>query len=233
MNIAIIPARGGSKRIPKKNIKDFHGKPIIAYSIENAINSKLFDKVIVSTDTDEIAEIALKYGAEVPFIRPKKLSDDYTGTHEVIGHAVRWLENNGNKIDYVCCLYATAPLIQPKTISLAYKELIDWKVNYCFSVTSFSFPIQRAIKISEVDAVEMFYPKYLSTRSQDLEVAYHDAGQFYWGKSNSFKKELPIFSNNVRPFILPRYLVQDIDTLEDWQRAEAMYRVLKETNALS
>jgi pseudaminic acid cytidylyltransferase len=233
MNICVIPARGGSKRIPRKNIKNFNGKPIISYSIEAAISSDCFDEIIVSTDDDEIAEVAIKYGAKAPFVRPDKISDDYVGTTKVIKHCIEWMENNVSEVNNVCCLYATAPLIQPKTISLAYKELIDWKVNYCFSVTSFSFPIQRAIKISEVDAVEMFYPKYLSTRSQDLEVAYHDAGQFYWGKSNSFKKELPIFSNNVRPFILPRYLVQDIDTLEDWQRAEAMYRVLKETNALS
>jgi pseudaminic acid cytidylyltransferase len=232
VNICVIPARGGSKRILRKNIKDFLGKPIIAYSIEVALKSNCFDKVIVSTDDDEIAVIAKKYGAKVPFIRPNELSNDYAGTIPVIKHAIEWLEENNNTIDNVCCLYATAPFIQSKTIFKAYQQLKDSSADYCFSVTSFAFPIQRAIKIVQDDKVDMFYPEHLNTRSQDLEEAYHDAGQFYWGKAQAFKDGLSIFSEVSSPYILPRYLVQDIDSTEDWIRAEAMYKVLKETDVL-
>ena len=233
MNICVIPARGGSKRIQRKNIKEFNGKPIIAYSIEAALESNCFDQVIVSTDDDEISEVARKYGAQVPFIRPDELSNDYAGTIPVIKHAIEWMEDNNNSIENVCCLYATAPFIQSKTIYKAYQQLKDSKVDYCFSVTSFAFPIQRAIKIIHGNKVSMFYPEFFSTRSQDLEESYHDAGQFYWGKARAFKDELQIFSEVSVPYILPRYLVQDIDTLEDWTRAEIMYRVLQESNNTS
>jgi N-acylneuraminate cytidylyltransferase len=232
MNICIIPARGGSKRILRKNIKEFNGRPIIAYSIEAAIKSNCFDQVIVSTDDDEIAEVAKNYGARVPFIRPDELSGDYTATIPVIKHAIEWMESNNNLVDNVCCLYATAPFIQSKIITKAYQQLKDLKADYCFSVTSFSFPMQRAIKIVDDNRVSMFYPEYINTRSQDLEESYHDAGQFYWGKAQAFKDELPIFSEAATPFILPRYLVQDIDTKEDWIRAEAMYQVLHNTKVL-
>jgi N-acylneuraminate cytidylyltransferase len=232
VNICVIPARGGSKRIPKKNIKEFNGKPIIAYSIEVALKSNCFDKVIVSTDDDEIAVIAKKYGAKVPFIRPNELSNDYAGTIPVIKHAIEWLENNNNTIDNVCCLYATAPFIQSRTISQAFQQFQESKANYCFSVTSFAFPIQRAIKLTEENRVNMFFPENFEIRSQDLEEAYHDAGQFYWGKAQAFKDGLSIFSEVSSPYILPRYLVQDIDSTEDWIRAEAMYKVLKETDVL-
>jgi pseudaminic acid cytidylyltransferase len=228
----VIPARGGSKRIPRKNIKEFNGKPIIAYSIEAALKSNCFSQVIVSTDDDEISEVAKKYGALVPFVRPDELSNDYAGTISVIKHAIEWMENNNNYIESVCCLYATAPFIQSKIISKAYQQLKDSNSDYCFSVTSFSFPIQRAIKIVQGDKVDMFYPEHFNTRSQDLEEAYHDAGQFYWGKAQAFKDESPLFSEVATPYVLPRYLVQDIDTMEDWIRAEAMYKVLQETEAL-
>jgi pseudaminic acid cytidylyltransferase len=233
MNICMIPARGGSKRIPSKNIKAFNGKPIIAYSIEAALESNCFDQVIVSTDDNEIAEVARTYGAKVPFIRPAKLSNDYAGTIPVIKHTIEWLEGHNNTIDNVCCLYATAPFIQSQTISKAFQQLLESKADYCFSVTSFSFPIQRSIRITQDDKVSMFYPDNFNVRSQDLEEAYHDAGQFYWGKAQAFKDELPIFSEAASPYILPRYLVQDIDTTEDWIRAEAMHRVLQETGLLS
>jgi len=232
MNICVIPARGGSKRIPRKNIKEFNGKPIIAYSIEAALKSNCFSQVIVSTDDDEISEVAKKYGALVPFVRPDELSNDYAGTIPVIKHAIEWMEDNNNYIENVCCLYATAPFIQSKIISKAYQQLQDSNSDYCFSVTSFSFPIQRAIKIVQGDKVNMFYPEHFNTRSQDLEEAYHDAGQFYWGKAQAFKDESPLFSEVATPYVLPRYLVQDIDTMEDWIRAEAMYKVLQETEAL-
>ncbi|SHN89657.1 N-Acetylneuraminate cytidylyltransferase [Bathymodiolus heckerae thiotrophic gill symbiont] len=233
MNICVIPARGGSKRIPRKNIKAFNGKPIIAYSIEAALESNCFDQVIVSTDDNEIAEVAKTYGAKVPFIRPAELSNDYAGTIPVIKHTIEWLEDHNNTIDNVCCLYATAPFIQSQTISKAFQQLQELKADYCFSVTSFAFPIQRSIRITQDDKVSMFYPENFNVRSQDLEEAYHDAGQFYWGKTQAFKDELPIFSETASPYILPRYLVQDIDTTEDWIRAEVMYRVLQETGLLS
>jgi len=233
MNICVIPARGGSKRIPRKNIKAFNGRPIIAYSIKAALESNCFDHVIVSTDDNEIAEAAKKYGAKVPFIRPAELSNDYAGTIPVIKHSIEWLEGHNNTIDNVCCLYATAPFIQSQTIFKAFQQLQESKSDYCFSVTSFSFPIQRSIKITQDNKVGMFYPENFNVRSQDLEEAYHDAGQFYWGKAQAFKDELPIFSETASPYILPRYLVQDIDTMEDWVRAEAMHRILQETGLLS
>ena len=233
MNICVIPARAGSRRIPRKNIKEFNGKPIIAYSIEAALKSNCFSQVIVSTDDDEISDVAKKYGAYVPFVRPDELSNDYVGTIPVIKHTIEWMEDNNNYIENVCCLYATAPFIQSKIISKAYQQLKNSSADYCFSVTSFAFPIQRAIRIVQDNKVDMFYPEHFNTRSQDLEEACHDAGQFYWGKAQAFKAELPLFSEVATPYVLPRYLVQDIDTMEDWIRAEVMYRVLLETEALS
>ena len=233
MNICVIPARGGSKRIPRKNIKEFNGKPIIAYSIEAALKSNCFSQVIVSTDDDEISEVAKKYGALVPFVRPDELSNEYVGTIPVIKHAIEWMEDNNNYIEHVCCLYSTAPFTQSKNISKAYQQLKDSNSDYCFSVTSFAFPIQRAIKIAQGDKVNMLYPEYFNTRSQDLEEMYHDAGQFYWGKAQSFKNDASLFSELATPYVLPRYLVQDIDTMEDWIRAETMYKVLKETKMLT
>jgi N-acylneuraminate cytidylyltransferase len=160
------------------------------------------------------------------------LSNDYAGTIPVIKHAIEWLEESNNTIESVCCLYATAPFIQPQIIARAFQQLQKSKADYCFSATSFTFPIQRAIRITQGDKVNMFYPEYFNVRSQDLEEAYHDAGQFYWGKAKAFKDELPIFSEAASLFILPRYLVQDIDTTEDWIRAEAMHKVLQETDIL-
>ena len=227
MNICVIPARGGSKRIPRKNIKEFNGKPIIAYSIEAAFESNCFDQVIVSTDDNEIKEVAKKYGAQVPFVRPEKLSNDSAGTIPVIKHAIEWMEQKNNYIEHVCCLYATAPFIKSKILTKAYQQLKDSSADYCFGVTSFTFPIQRAIKITQDDKVDMFYPEYLNKQSQDLEEAYHDAGQFYWGKAQAFKDELALFSEVSSPYVLPRYLVQDIDTMEDWIKAELMHKAIQ------
>jgi len=233
MRLCIIPARGGSKRIPRKNIKEFCGQAMIGYSIEAAITSQCFDKVIVSTDDQEIAEVAKSFGAEVPFIRPDELANDHAATIPVVKHAIEWFDEQGQLPTDVCCLYATAPFIQSQTISKAFQQLQESEADYCFSVTSFAFPIQRSIRITQDDKVNMFYPENFNVRSQDLEEAYHDAGQFYWGKAQAFKDELPIFSETASPYILPRYLVQDIDTMEDWIRAEAMHRVLQETDLLS
>jgi len=218
--VAIIPARGGSKRIPKKNIKEFYGKPFITYSIETALNSQLFDKVIVSTDDNEIAKISKEYGAEVQ-MRPKELADDYTGTAEVIEYV---LENLNEKFDFVCTIYATAPLLQTKYLKEGFEKLKNSDAINAFSATSMPFPIQRTFKIKD-NRCEMFFPEYYSARSQDLEEAYQDAGQFYWSKLGQKSDEI-FFGKESIPIILPRYLVQDIDTLEDWQRAEVMYEVI-------
>ncbi|MFK7776843.1 MAG: pseudaminic acid cytidylyltransferase [Gimesia sp.] len=227
MNIAVIPARGGSKRIPRKNIKNFCGKPMIAWSIEAALESNCFERIIVSTDDDEIATVALSYGAEVPFMRPESLSDNYVGTTAVVSHAVKWLIEHGEKLENVCCLYATAPFVRSIDLQRGLELLQTKECDYAFSVTSFTFPIQRAIRITQTQRVEMFQPEHFMTRSQDLEEAYHDAGQFYWGTNQAWLDEKSLFSNYSAPVILPRYRVQDIDTQEDWQRAEWLFKALQ------
>ncbi|MDN3448456.1 pseudaminic acid cytidylyltransferase [Psychrobacter sp. APC 3281] len=227
MKIAVIPARGGSKRIPRKNIKEFCGKPMIAYSIEAALQSGCFDKVIVSTDDTEIAEVARRYGAEVPFIRPAELSNDYTGTIPVVRHAVEWCMQQGVDPQLVCCLYATAPFVTPKYLQQGLQQIIEQDADYAFTVTSYAFPIQRAIKISSQLGIEMFDSNNFNTRSQDLEEAWHDAGQFYWGKAEAWLSEKIIFGPDSTPVILPRHRVQDIDTFEDWDRAEWLFKAMQ------
>jgi N-acylneuraminate cytidylyltransferase len=224
MKLCVIPARGGSKRIPGKNIRPFAGKPIIAYSIEAALNSKLFDHVIVSTDDSLIAETAKSFGAEIPFMRPRELSDDFTGTADVIKHAIGWYQERNIAIDYVCCIYATAPFVQIEYLRQGLKLLVENKKSYAFSVTSFAFPIQRALRLTGSGEVEAMWPENIYKRSQDLEHAFHDAGQFYWGTPQAFMNNEVIFSRASHAVVLPRYLVQDIDTLEDWNRAELMYQ---------
>jgi len=219
MNLCVIPARGGSKRIPKKNIKEFCGKPLIAYSIEVAKESKLFDKIVVSTDSNEIADVAKQYGAEVQ-IRPDELSDDYAGSTDVFEYVIS--QNPG--FEYACMIYATAPFLQVKYLKQGLEELKKNDVCYTFSATTYDFPIQRGFKIIENKA-KMIYPEFMKTRSQDLPEVYHDAGQFYWKKVDCEKKFS--FDGNI-PIIIPRYLVQDIDTLEDFVRAEIMYKVMCE-----
>ncbi|NQY22213.1 MAG: pseudaminic acid cytidylyltransferase, partial [Campylobacteraceae bacterium] len=223
--IAVIPARGGSKRIPKKNIKFFEGVPLIVYSIKAAQESKLFDKIIVSTDDAEIKRIALDYGAEVPFVRPKELSDDYVGTAEVIKHALDFLKKSGEEFDYLCTIYATAPLLDSKYLISGYKKLKTSSAINSFSCTSMPFPIQRTFKIDKNDRCEMFNPEHYLTRSQDLEEAYQDAGQFYWTKLNETSSEI-MFGKDSIPIILPKHLVCDIDTQDDWTRAEYMYKAI-------
>ena len=227
MIIAIIPARGGSKRIPNKNIKLFAGQPIISYSIRVAQETGLFDRIIVSTDSLEIADIAREYGAETPFLRPAELSDDFTGTVPVLLHALNWLDDHGYTTDYFCCIYATAPFIQAVYIKKGFDLIKDKDAVTAFSVTTFPYPIFRALKISDNDRVEMFWPKHKNSRSNDLPEAYHDAGQFYWGNTEKFLMGKTFFSSDSVPIIIPRYLVQDIDTPEDWETAEKMYLVLQ------
>lgn len=229
MNIAVIPARGGSKRIPRKNIREFCGKPLIAYSIETAHQSDLFDKIIVSTDDDEIAEIAKIYGAEVPFVRPAEISDDYATTSAVISHAVNYYIENDFEVKNACCLYATAPFIEISDLIKAHETLNEQKkTQFVFTATTFPFSIHRAIYLEENGEVKMFQPDKYLTRSQDLKEAYHDAGQFYFGKAQAWLEEKPIFESHSRTVLLPRYRVQDIDIEEDWLRAEFMFKNIKE-----
>lgn len=225
--VAIIPARGGSKRIPNKNIKVFAGQPIISYSINAAKDSKLFDRIILSTDSKEIAEIGKSYGAEVPFMRPSELADDYTGTVDVLIHALNWLNVHDKFYNYFCCIYATAPFVNKVYINKAFDILRENKAVSAFPVTSFPYPIFRALKIDTNNRVKMFWPEHLHSRSNDLSEAYHDAGQFYWCDTEKFLKEEIVFSSDSVPVILPRYLVQDIDTPEDWETAEKLFLTLK------
>lgn len=225
--VAIIPARGGSKRIPRKNIKEFCGRPMIAWSIESAQASGCFDQIVVSTDDEEIASVAVQYGATVPFMRPQALSDDFIGTLPVIHHALAWMIEFDAPVDYACCIYATAPFVLANDLKKGLQLLEETGSNYAFSVTSYAFPIQRAIRITDGDRVAMFNPEHFHTRSQDLEEAWHDAGQFYWGTRDAWCEERPIFGAESVPVLLPRHRVQDIDTLEDWERAEWLFKAMR------
>jgi|SRR5690625_5161498 len=227
MRVAIIPARGGSKRIPQKNIKKFCGKPIIAWPIEAAKASGCFDLIVVSTDDDRIATVARNCGASVPFERPAELSDDFTGTSPVMRHAVNWIAKNVQAVKYACCLYATAPFVTAEDLQKGQRLIEDSGSSYAFSVTSYAFPIQRAIRITDEGRIAMFEPKYYHARSQDLEEAWHDAGQFYWGTATAWCEERPVFSRDSVPVRLPRHRVQDIDTEEDWLRAEWLFRAMQ------
>ena len=229
MRLAIIPARGGSKRIPRKNIKMFAGKPMIAWSIEAARQSGCFDSIVVSTDDDEIAEIAQASGAEVPFMRPRELADDQTGTIPVISHAIEWYGAHREMPTEVCCIYATAPFIQADEISKGLCALLDAACSYAFSVTTYPSPIQRAFRLDQNGRVEMFQPESFNARSQDLEVAYHDAAQFYWGRASAWLAEEQVFGPGASVVMLPRYRVQDIDTEEDWIRAEYLFHAIMQT----
>ena len=223
-NIAIIPARGGSKRIPRKNLAPFDGVPMIVRSIRTALDSGLFDQVVVSTDDAEIADVARAHGAEVPFLRPAQLADDFTGTAAVIVHALQQLP----AFDYACCVYATAPLLQVRYLREGF-ELLEQHPDksFAFSVCNFGFPVQRALTLDGQGALTALYPEFRDTRSQDLSEAFQDAGQFYWGRSDAWLRGEVVYSPASLPVILPRHLVQDIDTPEDWKRAEYLYAALK------
>ena len=229
MQLAVIPARGGSKRIPRKNIKMFHGQPMIAWSIQAAIESGCFDEVWVSTDDEEIAEVAQVYGAKVPFLRPAHLSDDFATTADVMSHAVEEFGKINHALpDYICCLYATAPFVTKADLVQGLEKIKNnSNLNYVFSATTYPFPIQRAIKLNEHDTVEMFSPQYFNVRSQDLEEAWHDAGQFYWGTAEAWLNKVMIFASQSSVVELPRFRVQDIDTQEDWDRAEWLFKAIQ------
>lgn len=227
MNIAVIPARGGSKRIPKKNIRLFHSKPIIAWPIEAALRSELFDQIIVSTDCSKIAEISNRYGAITPFLRPKTLSDDFIGVNEVVKHAVDWVTTNTAQVNYVCCIFATAAFVTEAQLKHGYQLLLESCKSFAFTVTRFEHPIQRALQIDD-NSISIYDPDFFNNRSQDLDETYHDAGQFYWGTASAFSNRVELFSNESVPIILPRHLAHDIDTIDDWEAAEIMFKLLSQ-----
>lgn len=224
--IAIIPARGGSKRIPRKNIKLFLGKPIIAYSIKAALESDLFDKVMVSTDDEEIKGIALEYGAEVPFFRSEKNADDYATTVDVLLEVISTYEDRGRLFTEGTCLYPTAPLVSEKALISSYKILNESDADTVITVSSFSYPIERALNIDAAKKVSFAHKENVLKRSQDLQTFYHDAGQFYTFDVNKLKINKTLFTDLTRAVILSNLEVQDIDTLEDWELAELKYQAI-------
>lgn len=225
-NLCIIPARGGSKRIPRKNIKDFLGKPIIAYSIEAALKSELFDEVMVSTDDEEIAEVAKHYGAKVPFMRSNKNADDFASTVDVLLEVLGEYKKLKFDCDNICCIYPTAPFISSKKLNEAFAILKNKNLDSVFPVVSFSYPIQRALKIND-KKIAFFQPEFEESRSQDLEEAFHDAGQFYFFKGEALLKNKTIFSKNTGSIVIDELEAQDIDTLTDWKIAEIKYGLLQ------
>jgi len=224
MNIAIIPARGGSKRIPRKNIKTFAGKPMIAHAIEAAQKCGLFEHIIVSTDDEEIASIGREWGAETPFFRPEELSNDQATTVPVIAHGIQACSELGWIAKYVCCIYPAVPFIQISDLKESLAFLIQQNVDYCFPVTEFPSPIQRAMRRLAGGKMQPIYPAHEFTRTQDLETAYHDAGQFYWGTSNAWCTNPGIHGSGVG-LPIPSWRVVDIDTPSDWDRAEVLFQV--------
>lgn len=200
---------------------------MIAWSVESALESGCFDEVIVSTDDAEIAATARQYGATVPFWRPKALSDDYAGTGSVMRHAVEWMIGAGWEVDFVCCIYATAPFVRASDIQRGLRTIVEQRADYAFAVTTYAYPVQRALYIDQSGRIGMFHPEEFNTRSQDLPEAFHDAGQFYWGTTGAWRAERPIFSRGAAPVLLPRHRVQDIDTPEDWLSAEWLFRALQ------
>lgn len=231
MRLAVIPARGGSKRIPRKNIKPFHGKPMIGYAIEAALTSNAFDRVIVSTDDAEIAEVAKTYGAELPFIRPPELADDHTPTVPVIAHAIEKCKSMGWNVAEVCCIYPGVPFISKEDLRCAHDQLVATGAHYVFPITSFPSPIQRALRRLPDGRVQPFQPEYAATRTQDLVPGYFDAGQFYWGKASSWLEGLNLHLNGTT-LVIPEWRVVDIDTPSDWARAELLYATLSDKGLL-
>lgn len=220
-NLCIIPARGGSKRIPRKNIKDFLGKPIIAYSIEVALKSNLFDEVMVSTDDKEIAEIAIQYGAKIPFMRSKENADDHAILLDVIKEVIGYYKNREHLFDYVCTILPTAPLIQAHHLKSSFDLLVKENADGITPLVRFSYPIQRALRIVD-NKIEMIQPQYVKTRSQDLEPAFYDAGQFYWRKVISIHNQ----RINKLGYEITESETQDIDNIEDWKLAKMKYKIM-------
>jgi pseudaminic acid cytidylyltransferase len=227
--IAIIPARGGSKRIPRKNIRLFAGKPMIAYSIEAARESGVFDRIVVSTDDDEIASVAKNYGAEVPFCRPAQLADEHASTEDVLVHALEALAEYGENFEHACCIYATVPFLAAEDLVAGLDALRQAHATTAFAVTTYEYPVFRALSLRQDGRLAMIWPEHRDARSQDLPEAWHDAGQFYWVNVLKFLTERQLFSCDSIPVKIPRWRVQDIDTPEDWRRAEVMFEALGRT----
>ena len=226
MKVAIIPARGGSKRIPGKNFKSFCGKPMIAWAIGYALESKIFDKVIVSTDDERIAEVARAAGAETPFVRPAELADDLTPTVPVIAHAVEACQAMGWDIEYACCIYPCVPFLQISDLVDAFALMQEIDAPFAYPVTDYAHPIQRAMRRLSTGHMQLLQPEHELTRTQDLEKTYHDTGQFYWGKVNAWKAHMKMHTAGVG-MLVPNWRVVDIDNADDWMRAELLYEVLK------
>ena len=224
MKLAVIPARGGSKRIPRKNIKVFNGLPMIAYAIHAALEAELFHEVIVSTDDDEIADVARSYGASVPFKRPLEISDDQTITVPVIEHAVNWAISSGCKVDAACCIYPCVPFLKSHDLRDAYELFVSTNAQYVYPVVPFHSSPWRAMSRTEAGSMEFICPEFELTRTQDLVTCYHDAGMFYWGKSSAWTNGLRMHSNGYG-FVMDAHRVVDIDTSEDWERAERMAQI--------
>lgn len=225
--VGIIPARGGSKRIPRKNITPFLGVPIIARAIACLENANVFDRIVVSTDDAEVAELAVAAGAEVPFVRPPELADDLTGTDAVIRHAIASIEHDSGRIlGEVCAFYPTAVLSRPTDVQDSLRMFREMSADFVFVGTSFSYPIQRALRRLTDGSVEMLDPDQLLTRSQDLEETFHDAGQFYWGQRESWMAGKAVFTSKSHLYYMSPERVQDIDTYEDWRRAELIFKLL-------
>lgn len=230
MRVAVIPARGGSKRIPRKNIRNFSGRPIIAWSIEAALRAGCFDLVVCSTDDEEIATVATAAGASVPFRRPPALADDFTGTTAVIAHAIDELELLGHSPSMVCCLYPTAPFIQPMDLIASLEMLESDELDYVFPVTPYEYPVQRCLRRSAGGHIQMREPEFFHVRSQDLEECFHDAGLFYWGRANAWREGKVIFSSRSASILLPGSRVRDIDTEDDWVIAELLFQALRSSS---
>lgn len=224
--IAIIPARGGSKRIHKKNIKPFLGKPMVAYAIENAINSQLFDEVMVSTDDQEIAKIATQYGANVPFMRSEKNADDFATTIDVITEVISTYQKLGKDFEYACCIYPCTPLLTTDKLQQSFTDLKNNDLDCVFPIIRFGFPIQRAVKLTEDDLVEMFQPEHLITRSQDLEPSFHDAGQFYSFRVKNLLEKQKLLTDKTGYIELSEMEAQDVDNMIDWKLAEVKYKIM-------
>jgi N-acylneuraminate cytidylyltransferase len=232
MRVAIIPARGGSRRIPQKNIRQFNAKPMIAWVIEAAFSSKCFDRIVVSTDSEEILTIASRFGDVMPLVRPTHLADDHTPLVPVVRHAIAELEQELEQLEDVCCILPTAPMIRSCDIVETLRKLQERRNSYVLPITSYPFPIQRAVRLSEDGCVIMVEPEHYLTRSQDLEETFHDAGQFYWGSRNTWLTKARLFDEAAYGHLIPRYRVQDIDTPEDWRRAELMFSVIQQKEKL-
>lgn len=226
MKIAIIPARGGSKRIPGKNSKMFCGKPMIAWAIGYALESKMFDRVIVSTDDEHIAQVACSTGAETPFVRPADLADDWTPTVPVIAHAVETCQAMGWPIEYACCIYPCVPFLQTSDLVDAFGLMQKNDAHFAYPITDYSQPIQRAMRRLPTGQMQFFQPEYELSRTQDLEKSYHDTGQFYWGKASAWTARMKMHTAGVG-LMVPNWRVVDIDNADDWRRAELLFEVLK------